>query len=781
MALTGKLEADFSSFFDACKQAVASLAEVNSAGSGLASSMDELTGTVGEVALGFLGAQSAAAVLEHGVEFLTESFSTFEDAELNVHRLTASLQESGAAADDVTAQYLQLGEQFAATTIYSQDMVTEAERMFTLIGQVGPDEMGAALTAATNLASGLGVDLETAVRMVAKAAEGNVTALHRYGIEIDAAAVKAGGASVAFDAINQRFGGQAQADMDTTAGKMSQLSHEFEEFEKAVGSSIANSETFNELLGLAKTALDHQIESMQNAKKEETDQITLVENMNTSWRNYFNTLLSFDPLKFASEMKGAIGQIQAMGTPGGGVPAMPAAPAQFQMPSTVGPSIKDATDAMNAFTIKLMDAQHEYANFKTQADPGPMKELTAAFQLGTVSTKELTAATGLSSDALKIAKKDFEDHAASIKKATTEAEKHAQVLKDVAAAYVPLTVAQMQTAVANDSVGLSAETTAKQLGISAAAVKSYLAGLAESAKEADAWQKVHDKMADATHKFTEKATEDLTKYYDKQADISTKTLGTTLIAYQNYSDKVAQIDMSSSQIQIDNIQKQQAAAIAALGARTDANATFYDQDTALIETYYQHQIDLANNTADTIEERMAKQGVYTQDQLADMAFNADLAYQQMVASGNYTASELEAAAKKASDAWKKADDDTSLSWSQTMKSIETGLSELGNAFNSLGTSVGGTFGKMASEAGKAFSDMSGGLKDVMTGLASGNLIGEISGITAGLIKMGAAAVNGVKSLLGLGSAGRDAVVQFADSMGGFDVLHEKLDAIGASG
>jgi hypothetical protein len=124
------------------------------------------------------------------------------------------------------------------TTIYSDDLTNEMEALFIQIGNVGPSQMDAAMTAAANLATGLGIDLESAVTMVSKAAEGNVTTLGKYGVAIDAAKAKAEGLPAVLDAINARFGGQAQAAAETYAGKLHQLANEWDNLKEAVGRAV---------------------------------------------------------------------------------------------------------------------------------------------------------------------------------------------------------------------------------------------------------------------------------------------------------------------------------------------------------------------------------------------------------------------------------------------------------------------------------------------------------------------------------------------------------------
>jgi len=69
-------------------------------------------------------------------------------------------------------------------------------------------------------------------------------------------------------------------------------------------------------------------------------------------------------------------------------------------------------------------------------------------------------------------------------------------------------------------------------------------------------------------------------------------------------------------------------------------------------------------------------------------------------------------------------------------------------------------------------------------LASGDIIGGLASVVSGLFKVIDAAKKAwgaLKSIFGFGTGGRDAVVAFAESQGGFDALQKQLEALGEEG
>jgi hypothetical protein len=131
-----------------------------------------------------------------------------------------------------------LAASFQKTTTYSDDLISEMQALLFEVGQVAPHAMQGALQASTDLAAGLGIDLETATQAVAKAFAGNTDALKKYGITVDEATLKSEGMSAVLDEINQRFGGQAAAATETYSGKIKQLANEWDNLKEAVGGFI---------------------------------------------------------------------------------------------------------------------------------------------------------------------------------------------------------------------------------------------------------------------------------------------------------------------------------------------------------------------------------------------------------------------------------------------------------------------------------------------------------------------------------------------------------------
>jgi hypothetical protein len=282
MALTGTLLADFSAFTKEAATATASLKTMESGADNAATEMAKIPAPVAasaqafsgfsdQIAATFTGMVSSEAIIGavsgafHTLtEFVNESVAAYSKQEDATVKLVAALRTHGLATAPVIEQYNALATSFQSTTKYADEDIQSMESLLTLVGNVMPSQMQAALKASTDLASGLGIDLQQATMLVAKAAEGHTTALGRYGITVDAADVKSRGLAAVLDVINDKFGGQAAAAIETYRGRIAQAANAWDNVKEALGKIIVEDP-------LVTAALNHMAEATKGADKASAD------------------------------------------------------------------------------------------------------------------------------------------------------------------------------------------------------------------------------------------------------------------------------------------------------------------------------------------------------------------------------------------------------------------------------------------------------------------------------------------------------------------------------
>lgn len=192
-------------------------------------------------AAGFATLATAKRLLSEVGQFVGESVTAYAAQETAIKKMTTALVAQGAATPGVVRQNKELASQIQRTTVYSDELILEMQALLVEVGNVAPTEMGKALTAATDLASGLGVDLRTATMLVGKAFAGETGTLKRYGIVLDETELKTKGVAAVLDAVNEKFGGQAAAQLDTYTGRVQSMANAWDDVKESIGKVIATS------------------------------------------------------------------------------------------------------------------------------------------------------------------------------------------------------------------------------------------------------------------------------------------------------------------------------------------------------------------------------------------------------------------------------------------------------------------------------------------------------------------------------------------------------------
>jgi hypothetical protein len=262
MPLTANFIADFSSFITACRDATTSTEELVEAAGKVGADVDQMIAqTAGgiknaAVAIGDF-AKTTFTVLTSSqvkdfvsdVTFAVSGFiKEFEEGEVATSRLTVALRDAGQASPAVIAAYGEMATQLQHVSRFSDEAITDAQTIFTTIGQVGPENMRLVLEATMNLARGMNMELVPAAKLVAQAAQSDGESLGKLHKIFGDAIPEGAKFSEVLEAINEKFGGQYQADLETTTGKLANLKNQMSDINEQIGAALA--ENLKTVLGL---------------------------------------------------------------------------------------------------------------------------------------------------------------------------------------------------------------------------------------------------------------------------------------------------------------------------------------------------------------------------------------------------------------------------------------------------------------------------------------------------------------------------------------------------
>ena len=182
--------------------------------------MGGLAATVGEVASG-----------------LQDCFKAAKDSEDVWNKLSGTVEKSGAVWTDVKDKIEAFASSAEKMSKFSDEQVAAALKTMMDYG-LGLDDAMKSLATTMDLAAGKQVDLETAAKAVGRAFEGNASLLIRMGVEV----TKSKDDSVVFaDAmtkLQEKFGGAAQKDLETYAGKQALVANAMDNLKEKIGGAL---------------------------------------------------------------------------------------------------------------------------------------------------------------------------------------------------------------------------------------------------------------------------------------------------------------------------------------------------------------------------------------------------------------------------------------------------------------------------------------------------------------------------------------------------------------
>jgi len=193
--------------------------------------------SLGNVISGFAGAGVAGAAIAavgevtKGLEWSIKEAAASEQAFTN---LAAAVDRSGTSWTTVEGKTRDYLSQLQKTTVYSDEALAGMVERLLTFGMTYDQAMGAA-GAALDLAAAKHMDLQEAANLVGKAVDGNTAILKRYGVDVEVAKDATDKFTPVIAALNEQFGGAAQAQAQTYAGIQERLKNATSELGEKIG------------------------------------------------------------------------------------------------------------------------------------------------------------------------------------------------------------------------------------------------------------------------------------------------------------------------------------------------------------------------------------------------------------------------------------------------------------------------------------------------------------------------------------------------------------------
>lgn len=192
---------------------------------------------LGKAALGMGAAFAGAASIGAVVDFMKDAAAAAAADEKSVVALATAMDNLGLAHSNAGVEKF-IKDMMLATGVADDQLRPAYQKLVTATGDVtkAQDLLGLAM----DIAAGTGKDLSSVSQALAKASMGQVSALTRLGVPLDANIVKTKDFAAAQAVLTDKFGGQAAAAAETYAGKMARVTVAVDEAKETIGYALLN-------------------------------------------------------------------------------------------------------------------------------------------------------------------------------------------------------------------------------------------------------------------------------------------------------------------------------------------------------------------------------------------------------------------------------------------------------------------------------------------------------------------------------------------------------------
>jgi len=172
------------------------------------------------------------------VDVFGDALKASSDNQIEINNLNSALSRAGILSKETSLELQGFADAIEATSTVTGGAVVDTITYLTSLTRLDKDGLQAATRSALDLSQALGIDLQAATTLVAKAANGNVSAFGRYGIEIQKGATDAETFANTLEKLNAQFGGAAASKLNTTAGAVTALGNAYEKSIEPLGDLI---------------------------------------------------------------------------------------------------------------------------------------------------------------------------------------------------------------------------------------------------------------------------------------------------------------------------------------------------------------------------------------------------------------------------------------------------------------------------------------------------------------------------------------------------------------
>jgi hypothetical protein len=167
-----------------------------------------------------------------------ESINISAQQEVAINNLNNALARQGNFTKQTSDDLLNYATNLAQASVFQSGAIISNTALLASLTKLDNEGLKKGIQSASDFATVLGIDLETATRLVAKSAEGNTEAFKKYGVEIQKGANDAQSFANTVEALNAKFGGASASQLNTYSGSVLALGNSYENLLEPIGDVI---------------------------------------------------------------------------------------------------------------------------------------------------------------------------------------------------------------------------------------------------------------------------------------------------------------------------------------------------------------------------------------------------------------------------------------------------------------------------------------------------------------------------------------------------------------
>jgi hypothetical protein len=164
------------------------------------------------------GFELLGSAISGAVGVFKDAISASAEQERAVNSLNAALASAGNLLPGASEDLQNFASELQKTSKFGDEAALSNIALLQSITRLDTEGLKSATRAAADLSAAVGIDLESATRLVAKSVNGQTDALKRYGVEVQKGSSDTENFQNTIEALSAQFGGRAESELNTYSG-----------------------------------------------------------------------------------------------------------------------------------------------------------------------------------------------------------------------------------------------------------------------------------------------------------------------------------------------------------------------------------------------------------------------------------------------------------------------------------------------------------------------------------------------------------------------------------